>query len=117
MLVQGSLNLGRDFGAARHHRARMVDTGFVNVEEKLFKWPTNPWPKDKDHKEVGLWTLANIGGGLEGICMGLMTRGLGLSREEVIAYTAAARKDLRNPRIHAYWPMYVPSRAMCLGCP
>lgn len=105
LLVDGSQKLGRNFSVAHEHDQRLREAGFVNVEKKLFKWPTNPWPKSKELKEVGLWTLANIGEGLEAIGMAAMTRGLGMSQEEVVVATALARKDMRNPKIHAYWPM------------
>jgi hypothetical protein len=31
----------------------MIDAGFVNVQEKLYKWPINAWPKDMKYKEIG----------------------------------------------------------------
>ncbi|KAH7118582.1 TAM domain methyltransferase [Dactylonectria estremocensis] len=107
LLIEASTNLGRPLTEAKHHKERLIKAGFENVEQKVFKWPTNPWPRDKKHKEVGLWTLANIGGGLEGLSLALMTRGLGWTQEEVLAFLVQVRKDLRNPRIHAYWPIVV----------
>ncbi|KFA50418.1 hypothetical protein S40293_10909 [Stachybotrys chartarum IBT 40293] len=107
LLIEASANLGRPLTDAKHHEQRLVDAGFVNVHRKTFKWPTNSWPKDRHHKEVGLWTLANIGGGLEGLSMALLTRGCGWSKDEVLAFLTSVRKDLRDPRIHAYWPIVV----------
>lgn len=49
--------------------------------------------------------MANIGGGLEGLSLALLTRGLGWDKERVLAYLTAVRKDLYDPKIHAYWPM------------
>lgn len=83
----------------------MLAAGFTKVTVHHYKWPTNRWPKDKGHKLIGLWTLANVGGGLEGLSMALLTRGLGWSREKVLAYLTDVRKDLHDPKIHAYWPM------------
>lgn len=105
MLIKASKNLGRDLTDAKDHEQRFIDVGFVNVERKLFKWPTNSWPKLKQHKEVGLWTLANIDGGLEGLSMALLTRGCGMTREEVLAFLVGVRVDLRDRNIHGYWPM------------
>lgn len=104
-LIQASINLGRPLTDAIHHKQRMIDVGFENIEQKNFKWPSNTWPKDKKFKEIGLWTLANIESGVEGLSMALLTRGLGWSHEEVLTFSAFVRKDLRDPRIHAYWPM------------
>lgn len=106
-LTQASQNLGRSLTEATQHRERMIAAGFNRVKVHHFKWPTNRWPKDKGHKLTGMWTLANIGGGLEGLSMALLTRGLGWSREQVLVYLTAVRKDLSNTKIHAYWPMLV----------
>ncbi|KAF4974544.1 hypothetical protein FZEAL_8568 [Fusarium zealandicum] len=106
-LIEASTDLGRPLTEEKRHNQRLIDAGFTNVQEKLFKWPTNAWARDKKHKEVGLWTLTNIGGGLEGLSMALMTRGLGWDKEEVVTFLIQVRKGLRNPRIHAYWPIVV----------
>lgn len=106
-LVKASENLGRPLTTAKYHKEELIRAGFENVRLKHFKWPTNRWPKDRKNKEVGLWTLANIDRGLEGLSMALLTRGLGWTKEEVVAYLPGVRKDLRSSRIHAYWPMYV----------
>lgn len=104
-IVEASRKMGRDLTDAAHHDRRLTKAGFVNVERRIFKWPTNTWPRLKKHKEVGRWTLANIDGGLEGLSMALMTRGGGMAREEVLASLPDVRRDLRDPRIHGYWPM------------
>ncbi|KAI1382728.1 S-adenosyl-L-methionine-dependent methyltransferase [Hypoxylon trugodes] len=102
-LVKASKKLGRPFDAGSGHFDRVKAHGFVNVERKIYKWPINPWPKDPKFKEIGLWTRANIEGNLEGISTALLARGLELSREEILAFLAEVRAELRNPRIHAYW--------------
>ncbi|EXJ63633.1 uncharacterized protein A1O5_11394 [Cladophialophora psammophila CBS 110553] len=105
LLLEASNKLGRSLGAAIHHRDRMIAAGFTNVTMKLFKWPTNSWPKDPKHKIVGMWALANIGSNVEGLSMALLSRVHGWTREQVLAYLPAVRKDLQDNRIHAYWPM------------
>jgi hypothetical protein len=104
-IIQSAKNLGRPIHLAADHEERLWDAGFVNVERKVFKWPIKTLPKDPKHKQVGLWTLANIEGNLETISMALMTRGLGMTREEVEVFLVGVRKDLRDRRIHAYWPV------------
>ncbi|KIW81861.1 hypothetical protein Z517_04887 [Fonsecaea pedrosoi CBS 271.37] len=105
LLLEASEKLGRSLGDATRHREHMTAAGFINVTVKHFKWPSNHWPKDPRHKVVGLWTLANIGEGLEGLSMALLSRGHGWSREQVLAYLTGVRRDLQDRRIHAYWPM------------
>ena len=105
LLIQGSTALGRPLTDPLYHRGRLQDAGFTNIEQRLYKWPTNSWPRDKKHKEIGLWTLANIDRGLEGISMAVLTRGCGFTQQEVVTLLAEVRRDMRNPRIHAYWPV------------
>lgn len=98
---------GRSLTEAKNNRQRLIRSGFVNVEERLAKWPINPWPKDKIAKEVGLCNLESVGNGLEALTMAAFTRVLGWEREEVHAFLPQVRKDIRNPNIHAYCPMCV----------
>ena len=105
LLTQASVNLGRSLTESLYHRDRLIDTGFTNVTMKQFKWPSNRWPKDPHHKLVGMWTLANIGDGLEGLSLALLTRGLGWTKEEVLVYLTSVRQELKDPKIHAYWKM------------
>jgi hypothetical protein len=104
-LIQGSQNLGRPLTDAKKHDQRLINAGFQNVHKKVFKWPTNSWPKDRYYKEIGFWTMANIGSGLEGLSLALLTRGLGWTREEVLVFLTQVRADLKDPKIHGYWPM------------
>lgn len=104
-LIEASTNLGRPLTEAKKHEQRLIDHGFENVHKRVYKWPTNTWPRDKKHKEVGLWTLANIGGGLEGLSLALLTRGLGWTQEQVLAFLVQVRADLKDRSIHGYWPM------------
>ena len=45
--------------------------------------------------------------GLEGFTLRLFTQILGWKKEEVQVLLANVRKDLRNPRIHAQFDLYV----------
>lgn len=97
--------VGHSIESAKYYRQQMVDAGFVNVQEKLYKWPINPWPKDVRYKEIGMWSEQNFCGGLYGLSVALLTRGLGWTPEEVEVFLVGVRNDLRNRQIHAYWPM------------
>jgi hypothetical protein len=105
MTVEAAKNLGRPIHLAPLYKEMMEKAGFVDVTMKKFKWPSNIWPKDPKFKEMGRWNFANIDPGLEGLTLFLFTKGLGLSKEETLAYCAGARKEIRDVRIHAYWPL------------
>lgn len=89
------------------HVQRMQDVGFVDVQIRMFMWPTNGWPKDPFMKELGRWNQINILDGLEGFCLALLTRGLGWKKEEVDVLVARVNRDIKDRKIHAYFPMPV----------
>ncbi|KAK4545871.1 hypothetical protein LTR36_002435 [Oleoguttula mirabilis] len=109
LLCEASSKLGRPLGSdcSDYYVQRMHDAGFVDVQQKVFMWPSNSWPKDPFMKELGRWNQINILDGLEGFCLALFTRGLGWSKEEVDVFVARVSRDLHDRRIHAYFPMPV----------
>lgn len=54
---------------------------------------------------TGIWNLENVMPSLEGFSMALFTRVLGWSRLEVEVFLVNVRKELKDPKIHGYWPM------------
>lgn len=109
LLCEAAAKIGRPLGsdASEHFEEWMKDVGFVDIQQKMFMWPTNSWPKDAFMKELGRWNQVNIIDGLEAFCLALLTRGLGWKKEEVDILVAKTTSDLRNRRIHAYFPMPV----------
>ncbi|KAI8162846.1 Secondary metabolism regulator LAE1 [Colletotrichum sp. SAR 10_86] len=98
---------GRSFQEIPQLLAIMKEVGFVDVELRLFKWPSNSWPKHPKFKELGFWNNENINNGFEAITMAPFTRALGWTREEVHEFLPSVRRDLNDKSIHAYWPVYV----------
>ncbi|KAL8877335.1 MAG: hypothetical protein Q9198_004631 [Flavoplaca austrocitrina] len=76
--------------------------GFTDVRQVIFKCPTNPWPKNKVLKEAGKFQLLAHIEGLEGVSMGLLTRGLAWKAEEVKVLMAKIRPELKDRGIHSY---------------
>ena len=106
LLVQAYEKLGRYANSARSYKKLMEEAGFVDVVEVVHKWPSNTWPKDPDYKELGMWQYTNVLQGLQGFTMAPFTRGLGWSPQEVEVFLVDVRKDLKNRKIHAYWPIH-----------
>lgn len=104
-IIEAGHALGRDINVHRYG-SLMEKVGFVDVAAQDAKWPTNTWAAGKKYKEMGACSLFALDKGLEGIVMALYTRGLGWSMDETLEFCNKVRKELRNPRIHAYWPMY-----------
>ncbi|KAJ3539967.1 hypothetical protein NM208_g5269 [Fusarium decemcellulare] len=94
--------LGRVMDAPKNFKTYMEKAGFEGVVEHRYKWPIGTWPKDKFYKELGAWTYANLEGGLEGLTLALFTRALKWTKDETMLFCAEVRKNLQDPRIHAY---------------
>ncbi|KAK1966019.1 methyltransferase domain-containing protein [Colletotrichum sublineola] len=105
LLSKGTAALGTPFGAAPMYKEQLREAGFVNVNEVIFKWPTNEWARHPRHKELGTWSYENAVMGVEGLCIAIFTRVLRWPKEKVDVFLAEVRNDLRNREIHAYWPM------------
>jgi hypothetical protein len=54
---------------------------------------------------LGMWSHEATVSTLSGMTTALFGRGLGWSPEDVEVFLVDVRKDMKNPRIHAYWPM------------
>jgi hypothetical protein len=105
LCIEASNKAGREINDAPKYKSYLEKAGFVDVVEKQFKWPLNQWPRDKHFKEVGIWSFENLNRGVEGLLMALFTRYLDWTAEQVIVFCSALRKQLANPKIHAYTPM------------
>ncbi|KAF9871155.1 hypothetical protein CkaCkLH20_11324 [Colletotrichum karsti] len=106
LIHDASEKLGRPFISVATLKALMIDAGFQDVTVTTLKWPTNGWPKDRTHKELGYWQNDNIlaGAGIEALSLAPLTRAFDWSRAEIEVFLIDVRKDINNRAIHAYWP-------------
>lgn len=104
-LVKGLQIFQREIATTKY-KTLMEEAGFVDVKEVQYVWPQNPWPKDRKLKELGRWNLVNMLDGLEAYSMAILTRAHGMSPEEVQVFLAQVRNDMKNSKIHSYWPIY-----------
>ncbi|KAL0939224.1 uncharacterized protein CTRU02_205834 [Colletotrichum truncatum] len=106
LAVEAVAKMGRSFQSIPELRDMMVEIGFLDVTMNRYKWPTNTWPKDPKHKEIGMWNNENLMSGVEGFLMAPLTRLLGWKKEEVQILLIDVRKELNDRSIHAYYPIY-----------
>jgi trans-aconitate methyltransferase len=57
-MVEAANNFGRSAVSAKSYKQQMIDAGFVNVTEVVYKWPTNRWPADPYYKELGMFSCS-----------------------------------------------------------
>jgi hypothetical protein len=105
MMIEGAGVFGKNLEHAPRYKEYFEAAGFVDIEERKFQWPFNPWPRGKYFKSLGMWFNQDMKEGLQGMAMATFTRGLKMSREEVEVFLVDVRKDLDDKKIHAYLPL------------
>jgi len=101
---------GPPIDSAIQYVAQLQAAGFVDIVQRKYKWPTNRWPKDRRHKQLGTWNNENFTNGMKGFSLALFTRpreenGLGWTVEELEELLSKVKVELDNSKIHAYFPM------------
>ncbi|RKU46650.1 hypothetical protein DL546_007964 [Coniochaeta pulveracea] len=97
----------RDVTFAPLLKGWMEKAGFVDVHEHVFKIPLNGWPIDSRLKHIGMLWQRNMLNGLSAFSLGLLSRFRGRTKEEIELELVGVRRDLFDPRMHAYQRFYV----------
>ncbi|KAL8811600.1 MAG: hypothetical protein Q9200_001659, partial [Gallowayella weberi] len=102
LITEAAANYNRPIPHYTDYIPWFEKAGFVDIRQVVFKSPQNPWPKNRVLKEAGKFQLLAHTLGLEGVSLGLLTRGLGWKAEEVRVLMAKMRPELKDRGIHAY---------------
>ena len=103
MLVAGAEVLGRDWHCTPKYKQCFIDAGFEDVVEIRFPGQSVRG-RDKDDKLTGLYWTANMLDGINGMSNIALRRGLGMSAEDMELLLVDVRRDLKDGKIHSYWP-------------
>ena len=85
----------------------MRAAGFADVHTTRLPIPVGTWPADPHLKEVGAWNFFSFFEHFEGMIAYLFTRHYGWSKQECDAIAALCRKEMRDPKTHAYHNLYI----------
>ncbi|KAH8427067.1 uncharacterized protein LDX57_004785 [Aspergillus melleus] len=107
LLVEASTKIDRPADNPTRYARWMQAAGFKNVGTVVYKWPTNPWSQDEGEKLKGLWNLYNVLERLPEFTSMLLTKVLGWRQEDIHSLLVDVRAELQDPKVHAYWPVYV----------
>jgi hypothetical protein len=105
LIIEACQKRGIDLTIPKRYKEMMESVGFVDVKEVVFEWPIGTWAKSEYHKKIGAWFKRDMEVGVEGIVMGLFTRILGMSKEDVAVMVGEVKRDMNDKRIHAYEPL------------
>lgn len=104
IFVEGGRRLGRPFLLIEERtiRTAMEEAGFVDICVTDFKCPIGGWARDEKLAEIGTYMRMAFDQDAEGAVL-FMADLQGWSKEEITVYTARLRREIANPRIHAYF--------------
>lgn len=101
--VLSAAKFGTPITEMQRIKTMMEEAGFVDVQEHVLKIPCGPWPRDPRLKRVGLFEAVNMTEGITGLSLKLFTRILGWTPDQVQAFIAEIRREVKNRRIHGYY--------------
>ncbi|KAG0646045.1 putative methyltransferase tdiE [Hyphodiscus hymeniophilus] len=110
MLMDASRALGKDWNRVGRYKGYLEEVGFVDVVERKFPCPIGPWARGEKNKILGVWARANMLQSLGGLSMAILTRGLGMTAQEIELLLVDVRKDINKDgaeSVHLYAPLYV----------
>jgi hypothetical protein len=77
--IEAAKKIGKTFVNAQVTKENMIKAGFVDVVEKKYKMPVRGRSSDPKTKELGRWNALYFQQGIEGICLYLLNRVMGVS--------------------------------------
>ncbi|GAQ07075.1 hypothetical protein ALT_4396 [Aspergillus lentulus] len=105
----------RQFRIAHRIARWMREVGFVDVQERISKVPTNPWSEDPHLRTIGTWSETNWLEALSGWSYKPLLA-LGWSKPEIEVFLVDVRKSIQNRDVHSYMDFYVVTgRKPCPG--
>ncbi|KAF1934786.1 S-adenosyl-L-methionine-dependent methyltransferase [Clathrospora elynae] len=102
LFVEAAGKVGLDGTGPRHFTPKLRDAGFVGVNVKTFKWPVGKWAKGAKFKLLGRFVYEDLMDWLPSSSLGLFTRVLKWSREEVEVFLAECRAEAKRKDRHYY---------------
>ncbi|KAJ5680244.1 hypothetical protein N7536_011383 [Penicillium majusculum] len=106
-LTQASEAFHRPMNIAEGHRQRLVEAGFEDVRDEVYKVPSSVWARDPVQKEIGRYNQCSLLMAVESYSLALFTRVLGWSNNDTQVFLAGVRRDLKNPAVHTYCKLHV----------
>ncbi|PTD08172.1 putative methyltransferase tdiE [Fusarium culmorum] len=106
-LIEACAKFGKPVDCADKWGARLKRAGFVDVHEEIRKLPIGAWPKDSKLKELGRYQAIQELKVIDSYTPKLFQHALGWKEQEIQVLMAQVKKELRNPSVHLYLPVYI----------
>ncbi|KAJ5558954.1 hypothetical protein N7535_009173 [Penicillium sp. DV-2018c] len=102
LLDQASNKFGKPMNVASTISQWMIEQGFTNVADDIYKCPVGGWAKNRRLKEIGRIGKVTILEVVEPYTLALFTRVLGFSYQDAQEYMDKVRAELVSSSYHLY---------------
>jgi len=99
---EASAKSGRSISIAPEQKQHMIDAGFHDIRDDIYKVPIGTWPVEPKLKEIGMYQLELALRSVESFTLGFLKRVNGWSNNECQVLMAEVRREIRDPKIHLY---------------
>lgn len=100
LVDEATTKIGKKLDVAGVHKQLLIDAGFVDVRDDIYKVPSGRWPQDRKLKDLGMFQLEQLVDCVEPFTLAFFTRILEWSPEESQILMAKVKSDLRNKQNH-----------------
>ncbi|ORX94668.1 S-adenosyl-L-methionine-dependent methyltransferase [Clohesyomyces aquaticus] len=103
LFTEAAAQIGIDACGPTKLAPKLRAAGFVDIHAKQYKWPVGRWAKGDKMKLLGRFVVEDLNDWLPSSALGLFTRVLKWTRDEVEMFLASVRKELKEEkRRHFY---------------
>jgi SAM-dependent methyltransferase len=102
LVNEASEKAGAFFMIVQEQKQKLIEAGFEDVREDIYKVPVGLWAKGRKLKELGLFQREHVKLSFDSFAPGLLGRVLGWSKDEYTILVAEANRELRDPSNHVY---------------
>ncbi|KAK3326182.1 S-adenosyl-L-methionine-dependent methyltransferase [Apodospora peruviana] len=101
LLIAGAAASGRAWTNTRHYKRWFEEAGLVDVVQRHFYWPVNPWAKGKYYKTIGGYCQEDLLRAAEGMSLKVIGN-LGWTPDAIREFLVGVKRDLKDTKIHLY---------------
>ncbi|KAK1993100.1 S-adenosyl-L-methionine-dependent methyltransferase [Colletotrichum falcatum] len=95
-LDEASKLYGKQINVAKHHKQWMIEAGFEDVQELVYRIPIGPWAKDPALKELGRCELVHMQMSVDSHTPALFTRVLNFSQDQTKVLMEGVKREFRS---------------------
>ncbi|KAI9815379.1 MAG: hypothetical protein M1832_005518 [Thelocarpon impressellum] len=106
IIDETTAKIGKRLRVAADQKQHLIDAGFEDVSEDVYKLPIGGWPKDPRLKELGRYEQVQMIDAVEPASLALFTRILEWDRVRTEALLAGVRNEFKNTSFHFYCKLY-----------